>query len=72
LEPHGALGIHNPIRLYLTAYQIFQAADDAESAERVLVAGQTLIRQRSDNIFDLGLRASFLENVPENRELLKY
>jgi anti-anti-sigma factor len=70
LKPHAALGVNDPVRLYLTAYRVLQAAGDTESAEEVLVTGQALIRHRADNIYDLGLRASFLENVPENKELL--
>jgi anti-anti-sigma factor len=70
LKPHGALGVNDPIHLYLTAYQILQAASDEEGAEEVLQAGLALIRHHADNIDDLGLRTSFLENVPENKELL--
>ncbi|MFC1975563.1 protein kinase [Chloroflexota bacterium] len=70
LEPHGALGINNPIRLYLTASQILQAAGDSKGAKAALQAGRDLLQHRADNIYDLGLQASFLENVPENKELL--
>jgi tetratricopeptide (TPR) repeat protein len=70
LKPHAALGINDPVHLYLTAYQVLQAAGETEKAEEVLVDGQALIRHHAENIYDLGLRASFLENVAENKELL--
>ncbi|MBN1993056.1 MAG: tetratricopeptide repeat protein [Anaerolineae bacterium] len=70
LKPHATLGIHDPIRLYLTVYRVLQAAGNTEAAAEVLQTGLALLRRHADNIDDPELRASFLENVPENKELL--
>ena len=70
LTPHGALGINQPVRLYLTAYCILQAANCAEAADEALNTGLALLRHRADNIGNDEWRNSFLEKVVENQELL--
>jgi len=71
MEPHGGLGIHDPVRLYLAAYQILAAAGDAKGAAKSKETGQAFIQHRAEKILDLGLRTSYLENVPVNKTLLQ-
>jgi predicted ATPase len=71
MAPHGGLGIHDPVQLYLTAHQILAAAGDKKSAAKAKKAGKTFIQQRAEKIRDLGLRASYLENVHINKTLLQ-
>jgi len=47
-----------------------QKAADEKQAAKAKEIGQTFIRQRAEKILDLGLRASYLENVLLNKELL--
>jgi tetratricopeptide (TPR) repeat protein len=69
LETNGVWGVKYPIRLYLTAYRVLQAAHDNREAMVVLQQGHTLLQDRANNIDDSDLRTSFLENVSENKEL---
>lgn len=69
VAPHGALGINEPLRLYLTAARILDAAGDKNGAKKARRAGQEFVQHRADNISDLGLRASFLENVRLNKAI---
>jgi len=71
MEPHGGLGIHDPGRLYLAAYQVLAAAGDDKSATQAKETGQAFIHHRAEKISDLGLRSSYLENVPVNKALLQ-
>jgi tetratricopeptide (TPR) repeat protein len=71
MEPHGGLGINDPVRLYLTAYQVLDAAGDKKEAAKAKETGQAFIQHRAEKIRDLGLRASYLENVPVNKTLLQ-
>jgi anti-anti-sigma factor len=70
MEPHGGLGLNEPTRLYLTAYQVLAAAGDTAGATAAKEAGQAFVRHRAEKILDLGLRASYLENVLLNKLLL--
>ena len=70
LEARPALeGAMEPLRVYLTCYQVLQAHDDPR-AEAVLEAGYRLLQARVANIDDEDLRRSYLENVPYHRELV--
>lgn len=54
--------------LYLICYQVLAAAQD-ERAVTVLQQGWQLVQSQADKISNPALRASFLTNVPVNREL---
>lgn len=64
------LRIRYPARLYLTAYQVLEAVGNPEAALNMLQQGQATLQKQAETINDIHLRASFLENVPENKELL--
>ena len=68
LKTRGATGLKHPIRLYLTAYWVLQAANLKEKAVAVLREGWTLLEQRADAIAEADLRTSFIEEVSENKE----
>jgi tetratricopeptide (TPR) repeat protein len=69
LKARGATGLKHPIRLYLTAYWVLQAANQKEQAIAVLREGWTLLEQRAGAIAETALRTSFIEEVSENKEL---
>ena len=58
-----------PLRVYLTCYQVLQANGDPR-AQDVLNTAYTLLQERAANIEDLALRRSYLENVPYHREIV--
>jgi predicted ATPase/class 3 adenylate cyclase len=58
-----------PLRAYLTCYQVLHAVDDPR-AEEVLEAAYRLLQERAGTIKDEGLRRSYLENVPYHREIV--
>ena len=62
-------GTWEPLRVYLTCYQVLHAHDDPR-AEAVLEAGYRLLQERARKIEDGDLRRSFLENVPHHREIV--
>jgi len=70
LKRNGTAGVKYPIRLHLTAYRVFLAADDKKMALVALEEGYALLQKRRRKIKDANLQASFLENVPENKDLL--
>jgi predicted ATPase len=59
-----------PIQLYLTTYRVLAAVDHAEQAVAALQHGHALLQQRANAIEDTQLKLSYLEDVPENKELL--
>ncbi len=69
LQDRGAAGLKHPIRLYLTAYWVLQAGGNKEKAVVALQAGCELLKKRAKTIEDVQLRTSFMEQVPENKEL---
>lgn len=66
----GVFAVRYPIRLYLTAYHVLQAAGKEQAARAALQQGQALLQERASRIDDPALQASYRENVPENGELL--
>jgi hypothetical protein len=62
-------GTMEPLRVYLTCYQILQANDDPRS-KQILRAGYHLLQERANKIEDQDLRRSYLENVPYHREIV--
>ncbi len=69
LNQNGILRVRYPIHLYLTAYQVFQTNKDNQKALDALQQGYALLQKQAKNISDSHLQSSFLENVPENKEL---
>jgi tetratricopeptide (TPR) repeat protein len=63
-------GTDEPLRVYLTCYEVLRAAQDAR-APALLRAACTLLRERAALIEDARLRQSFLENVAAHRALLR-
>jgi diguanylate cyclase (GGDEF)-like protein len=56
----------DPFWIYLTLFQVFDAAQDARGAKYLHTACAEL-RKRAAAIPDLDIRISFLENLPSNR-----
>jgi tetratricopeptide (TPR) repeat protein len=66
---HGSLdGTDERFRIYLTAYQVLQAAEDPRAGPLLARAGRELLAQ-AKVIDDEAVRRSFLEHVPWHREL---
>jgi tetratricopeptide (TPR) repeat protein len=71
LDNPGRNGVFRyPVRLYLTAYRVLETAESWDKAQAALQQGHDLLQHRANTIEDVRLKASFLENVPENKELL--
>lgn len=68
LNEAGAL--RYPVRFYLSAYHVLEAAGKSQPALKALDKGHILLQMWADNIEDSALQTSFLENVPENKALL--
>lgn len=69
LKAHSQLpGTDEPLRVYLTCYQVLQATNDARAPD-ILQAASTLLQARAVSIDDERLRRSFLENVAVHRAL---
>jgi tetratricopeptide (TPR) repeat protein len=66
----GLGGTIEPLRVYLTCYQVLRAHDDPR-AEEVLDVGYQLLQERADKIGDEDLRRSYLENVPYHRQIVE-
>jgi predicted ATPase/class 3 adenylate cyclase len=62
-------GAAEPLRIYLTCYEVLCAAHDPR-VEAVLTAGYSLLQERAARINDEPTRRMFLEQVPYHRELL--
>ncbi|MBN1660743.1 MAG: tetratricopeptide repeat protein [Anaerolineae bacterium] len=69
LEAGTLYGIDEPFRVYLTCYQILQAAQDPRAWD-ILNTAHALLQERAAKIKDEALRHSFLENVSAHRELV--
>jgi tetratricopeptide (TPR) repeat protein len=63
-------GTDEPLRVYLTCYQVLQACADPR-ARTVLQTAVTLLQERAATITDAGLRQSYLEHVAVHRTLLE-
>ncbi len=63
-------GTQEPIRVYLTCYQVLQVQGDRR-ADEVLEQAYRLVQERAAGITDAEMRRSFLENVTANRKLVE-
>lgn len=70
LEERTLDGTDEPMRVYLTCYQVLQANRDPR-ADVVLRAAHTLLMAHAQKIEDEAMRQSYLENVAANREILQ-
>ncbi|MCA9976738.1 MAG: hypothetical protein KC413_13340, partial [Anaerolineales bacterium] len=68
LQENNLTGSEQPLRIYLTCYQILHAHQDAR-APSLLQNAQQLLNDRANHIGDPVVRQSFLENVPTHRAL---
>jgi tetratricopeptide (TPR) repeat protein len=69
LLQHGSTGMEFPIRAYLTCAQVFRAVGDPGAARAALAAGVQELNARAGKISDPAWRQSFLENIPEHKEI---
>lgn len=67
-ETGPLLGLERPMWVYLTCYRVFRGAGDVR-AEEVLNTAQTLLQARAEHIEEGELCVTYLEAVPENREI---
>ncbi len=69
LNGHGAAGMEFPIWSYLTCAQIFRALGEMERYSQAVKAGYAELIKRSGRISTLEWRQSYLESVPEHRQI---
>lgn len=61
--------VDDPALVYLTCFQVLQAAADPRSGQ-ILQLGYDLLQDRASRIPDPSIRRSYLQNVPWNREIV--
>jgi tetratricopeptide (TPR) repeat protein len=66
---HPLDGTIEPVRIYLTCYQVLKANKDNRNHD-ILDKAHNLLQKRAANISDEELRHSFLHNVAANREVV--
>lgn len=70
LDAGGSLdGTWEPLRIYLTCYQVLQLHEDSRAGEILEVAYREL-QKRAAKIPDADVRRTFLEDVPWHREIV--
>ena len=69
LEDSTLYGTGEPLKIFLTCYQVLEANQDPR-AEAILRSAYDLLDDRAAKISDEGLRRSFLENVVTHREII--
>ncbi len=72
LDEHGPQGLELPILVYLTCARVFQALGDAFRLQQALENGRRELQTRLDRISEPVWRKTFLESIPENRELMAF
>jgi tetratricopeptide (TPR) repeat protein len=70
VDYQGSQGLEHPVMMYLTCSYILQATGKREQAEDVLAKGQAYVQAQAKQITNPDLRASYLTNVAENRDIL--
>jgi tetratricopeptide (TPR) repeat protein len=70
LEAHTLAGAWEPFRVYLTCYQVLQAAQDSRARD-ILQIGYRLLLARADKIGDPAIRRRYLEEVAVHREIVE-
>ncbi len=69
LAEHGTKGTENPVWIYQTCADIFDALNEPEQTRAAVEAGYGELTDRAEKISDPEWRKSFLENVPEHRAI---
>jgi class 3 adenylate cyclase/tetratricopeptide (TPR) repeat protein len=70
LDGGGSLnGTEEPLRVFLTCYQVLQAAGDSRAAQ-ILAAAYQHLSQQADKITNQDARRRFLENISYHRQIL--
>jgi len=70
LDGGGSLqGTWEPLRIYLTCYQVHRLAGDSK-AEEILEIAFNLLQEQASRIPDQEYRSLFLENVPWHRDIM--
>jgi predicted ATPase/class 3 adenylate cyclase len=70
LTVQGPVGLEDPLRVYVTCYQVFAATGRVEKARSILSFAYTTIQNRAAKIQDETLLKSFLSNSPFNKFIL--
>jgi predicted ATPase/DNA-binding SARP family transcriptional activator len=70
LQAEQLYGTREPLRVYLTCYQVLQAGQDPHATE-VLAAAQHLLQARATAIEDERLRRCFFESIPAHQEIVQ-
>jgi predicted ATPase len=63
-------GTDEPLRIYLTCYQVLLAAQD-ERADEILEAAHQALQERAARLADENARRAYLEGVPWHREIVR-
>jgi hypothetical protein len=71
LKTKNLLGTEEPIRAYLTAFEVLRANADPR-APAILETGYQFLQEQAATIHDEMTRRSFLEQVPANRRLIHW
>ena len=70
LQGEGTLdGTDEPLRVYLSCYQILQAAGNPQ-ADDILETAHALLQEKAQGIQEPALRRTFLEDIPYHREII--
>jgi hypothetical protein len=69
VERQGVRGIEHPAMVYLTGYQVLQIGGKFEAAQKALAEGYQYLTSVAAQIEEVHLRESYLNNIPEVREL---
>jgi class 3 adenylate cyclase/tetratricopeptide (TPR) repeat protein len=69
LQENGSISLDFPILAYQTCASVFKAVGEDEQSAIAIEEGWNEMMSRADNISDASWRESFIENVPEHREL---
>jgi tetratricopeptide (TPR) repeat protein len=70
LETQSLNGTMEPLRIYLTCYQVLDASQDPRAGE-FLKRAYDQLHERADALDDEDKRRNFLEDVPTHREVVK-
>jgi tetratricopeptide (TPR) repeat protein len=70
LHNTGPLGMEFPILAYLTCARVWQSVGEKDRMQRVTSEGYTELEARMEKISTTEWQRSYLENIPEHRELM--
>jgi tetratricopeptide (TPR) repeat protein len=70
LADRGVAGAEEPVQVYLTCSHVLQAIGDPR-AEQALLAGHSLLQERTAAFPEEGQRLLYLDNIPAHRDLLR-